>query len=203
MCAATGFHAKYQTDIDHEINCAENLFIAGIFRWGDSFASRLRTDPAAIFAKMRYQRLNNFGQVPCYVMQGRAFEGVFEKHFVPRPSNADILTPSSPEWPEFAERLGAELMRPDFDFWYGGARTLIQDEISTEYWPLCSAQLIAELGFAIAESLCIYRAYNCETDARIHESAERIWNNARPFRGRTAFDADEGWHKSAKSPDSL
>jgi hypothetical protein len=203
MCAATGFHGKYQTDIDHEINCADNLYIAGIYRWGESFTTRLRTDPAAVFSRMRYTRLNHFFGNACYIMQGYTFRNVEAHHFVPRPTNAEILTPSHPEWVEFAERLGAELMRPDFDLWYGGARVLMQEEISTEYWPLCSAQLIAELGFAIAESLCVYRAHHCETDARIHDSAERIWKNVRPFKGRTAFDADDGWHTPTRAPESI
>jgi hypothetical protein len=204
MSAATGFHAKYPTEIDHEINCSENLWLAGIYRWGaDSFQRRVRTDPAAVFARMHYTRLNNWGQSPCYLFQGRAFNDVFAAHYVPRPTNAEILTPSHPAWVEFEERLGAELMRPDFDFWYGGARVVMQQEISTEYWPLCSAQLVGELGFAIAESLCALRAINCNTDAEIHDRAARVWRCSRGSKSRPAFDADANWHKPTRSTESL
>jgi hypothetical protein len=194
MSDATGFHAQYRTDIDQEINLADNLYIAGLFRYGQSFARRARTDPAALLRRMHYTRLRNFFEVACYIVQGKSLHDVAPEHFVPRPTNAEILTPSHPAWADFHQRLGAELMRPDFDFWYGGARVLMQEEISTEYWPLCSAQVIGQLGCAVAESLCVLRAMLCDNDRCIHEGAQRIWNNSRTYKKRAAFDSVDGWH---------
>ena len=194
MSAVNGFHAMYRTEIDYEINLADNLYIAGLLRYGKSFARRVRQDPAAVFSRMQFTRLRSACGADCYILQGDTLRGVDASFFVPRPTNAEILSPSHPAWPDFHQRLGAELMRPDFNFWYGGARVMMQEEISTEYWPLCSAQLIGQLGCAIAESLCVLRAMLCDNDECIHESAERVWNRTRLIKGRTAFDAVEGWH---------
>lgn len=55
MTYTAGFHATYQTEIDHEIYLADNLYTAAMMRWGLWRLPRvMRTDPAAVFARMAY-----------------------------------------------------------------------------------------------------------------------------------------------------
>lgn len=113
----------------------------------------------------------------------------FETHT--RASNDTILTPSHMAWDEFQERLHAELQCPDFDEQYGGARILIQEEISTEYWPLCSASIVAGMGFAVGESLCLMRCYLGNTDQHIHDHTASLWQKTKPRPGCIPFDTEK------------
>jgi hypothetical protein len=185
MRIARGFHAEYQTDVDDEICLARELSVSARLRWGMLKLPRMmRTDPAAVLGKMMYCRAKNFFGVPCGCVMG--VPGERES----RATNDYILTPSHPEWIEFQERLEAHLACPDFGDYYGAAQMVFHDSIETEYWPLCSAQLIAELGFAVAESLCVFKAFLGDTDERIAEHVERMWRKTRPSKIRPAFDRD-------------
>jgi hypothetical protein len=182
----SGFHATYPTAIDDEINLADNLYIAALFRWGKWRLPRVaRTDPASVFSGMAYLRKRDLFGVPCGIVQGAPYEA----HT--RATNDAILTPSHAAWGEFQERLHAELQCPDFDERFGGARVLMQEEITTEYWPLCSANIIAMLGFAVAESLCLLRCFMGDDDREIHDHAASMWRKTKPRRGRVPFDADK------------
>jgi hypothetical protein len=182
MGVRRGFHAQYRTDIVHEIAMARRLHEAAVMRWGIIKLSRvLRTDPAAAMAKMVYCRVQTAGDAPWSCAAG-----------VPhapqtRATNESILTPSHREWGEFHERLAAHLVCPDFDDYFGPA-----DE--SDYWPLCSAQLVAELGFAVAETLAVFRCFVGDSDRSIAEHVESMWRKTRPSKIRPAFDA--GWYVS-------
>lgn len=186
MTYVTGFHATYQTEIDHEIYLADNLYTAVFLRWGLWRLPRvMRTDPGAVFAKLAYLRKPDLFDVPCGIVYGAPFEKQT------RGNNDTILTPSHTAWDEFQERLHAELQCPDFEERFGGARILIQEEISTEYWPLCSAEIVASMGYAVAESLCLMRCYLGNTDERIHDHTASLWRKTKPRPGCTAFDAEK------------
>jgi len=179
-----GFHADFPTDIDDEITLALKLHDAAVLRYGKWKLPRmLRTDPAAVLGKMAYMRPRDFFGVPCAAVCGALFMPET------RATNAYILTPSHPEWVEFSERLYAELVCPDFDDYYAAKQIVLHDSIETEYWPLCSAQIISGLGFAIAETLAVFLSFLGDTDAAISEHVELSWTRTKPSRIRTAFDA--------------
>jgi hypothetical protein len=185
MTYTAGFHATYPTEIDSEINLADNLHITVLMRWGMFRLPRvLRTDPAAALSKLSYLRKPDFFGIPCACIQGVSAD----PHT--RATNEQILTPSHMAWDEFQERLHAELQCPDFEWRYGGARVVMQEEISTEYWPLCSANIIADMGFAVAESLCVYRSFLGDTDERIHDHTASLWRSTKPRPGHAAFDTE-------------
>ena len=186
MNIPTGFHATYPTEIDSEINLADNLYITVLMRWGMWRLPRvMRTNPAAALSKLAYLRKPDVFGVPCACVHGVPAD----PHT--RANNDQILTPSHLAWDEFQERLHAELQCPDFEWHYGGARIVMQEEISTEYWPLCSANIIASMGFAVAESLCVYRSFMGDTDEGIHDHTASLWRKTKPRRGHTAFDAEK------------
>lgn len=185
MKITRGFHAEYPTDVDDEIVLARELIVATRMRWGRTKLPRMmRTDPAAVLGRMVYCRARNFFGIPCGCVHG------LQDGSKGRATNADILTPSHPEWPEFQERLNAHLSCPDFDQYYGAAQVVFHDSIETEYWPLCSAQLIAELGFAIAETLCLFSVFLGGTDEDIARHVENVWVKTAPSKIRPAFDRD-------------
>lgn len=181
---ASGFHATYPTHLDSEIDLADSLYIAGMMIWGRwRFPRVMRTDPAAFFARMAYMRRCDFFGEPCAIVQA-----------VPADSHTratieNILTPSHAAWEEFQERLHAELQCPDFDWTYGAARMIRFDEITTEYWPLCSASIVASMGFAVAESLCLFRCFLGSSDEWIHDHTASLWHKTKPRPGRVPFDA--------------
>jgi hypothetical protein len=181
----TGFHAEIRTCIADEISLAESLYIACMMRYGERKTRMLRTDPAKVFSMMRYARIQ-FESGDFYVWQGNGYGRNFGLR---RPTNDEILTPSHSLWPEFLERLGAELMRPDFDFWYTPQRFKTNVGVTSEFWPLCSAEIIGTLGCAIAESLCLLVSFHARDDAAIHDHVEGIWHRVRPHSRRPAFDA--------------
>jgi hypothetical protein len=184
--AYTGFHAEIRTDISDEISLAESLYIACMMRYGNRVTRMLRTDPAKVFSMMRYARVQ-FDSGEFYVWQGNAYGRNIGFRL---PTNDEILTPSHSAWPEFHERLGSELMRPDFDFWYAPQRFKTNVGVTAEFWPLCAAELIGTLGCAIAESLCLLVSFHCRDDKSIYDRAESIWHNVRPHSRRPAFDSD-------------
>lgn len=179
MGVRRGFHAQYRTDIVQEIAMARRLHEAAVMRWGILKLPRvIRTDPAAAMAKMVYCRVQTAGDAPWSCAAG-----------VPhapqtRAPNESILTPSHREWGEFHERLAAHLVCPDFSHYFGPT-----DE--SDYWPLCSAQLVAELGFAVAESLAVFRCFVGDSDRAIADHVESMWRKTRLLKTRPAFDA--GW----------
>lgn len=179
------FHAQYPTDISDEISLADNLAVAVMFRYGGWRWSRaLRTDPARVFAACAYGRsADEKGEIRCPIYQG------WPVNKETRASNAFILTPSHPEWSEFRDRLHALLQLPDFEWQYGGARMVVHGEISTEYWPLASAEIVADMGFAVAESLAVYRAFLGRDDQGIFEHVESLWHGRKPRPGWVPFDA--------------
>jgi hypothetical protein len=184
MAVAAGFHATYPTEIDSEINLADNLYIAAFMQWGMWRLPRVvRTDPAALFAKLAYLRKHDLFGVPCGIIHGVPHQ----PHT--KATNDTILTPSHTAWDEFQGRLHAELQCPDFEERFGGARYFMQEEITTEYWPLCSANIVAQMGFAVAESLCVFRSFLGNTDERIHDHTASLWHKTKPRPGRTPFDA--------------
>lgn len=175
---ARGFHARYRTDITHEIVLAKRLQEAAVMRWGIIKLPRiLRTDPAGVLRKMEYCRVQPSGDGSWSCAAG-----------VPhapqtRATNEQILTPSHHEWGEFHERLAAHLVCPDFEDYF--APTSHDD-----YWPLCSAGLVAELGFAVAETLCVFACFVGHSDREIADHVESMWRKTRPSKTRPAFDAD-------------
>jgi hypothetical protein len=184
MNITRGFHATFPTDIDDELTLALKLHEAAVLRWGRWKLPRmLRTDPAAVLGRMAYMRPRDFFGVPCATVRGAPFMPET------RATNADILTPSHPEWDEFMERLNAELICPDFDDYYGAKQIVLHDSIETEYWPLCSAQIVSGLGFAIAETLAVFLSFLGDTDEGISKYVESGWHRTKPSKIRPAFDA--------------
>jgi hypothetical protein len=187
----TGFHAAAPTPIDREIYLAECLTIACRLRYGDKSSRMLRTDPAKVFSMMSYNRAaatSHEDDTPEWLVLVGVFnpkEGKDIGHR--RPTNDEILTPSHRRWPEFRERLKWEMRRPDFDFWYAPQRFSTEIGVTADFWPLCSAQLIGEMGFAIGESLALYACMHAHTDAHIRDLG-RMWRRVRPHSRRPAFD---------------
>lgn len=191
----TGFHAAMPTPIEQEISLAESLVIACMMRYGDRDYRILRTDPAKVFSMMCYARL----PIRCADDDGPRYE-VWQRSFTPRkmiakkmghrrPTNDEILTPSHARWAEFRERLAAELLRPDFDFWYAPQRFPTPVGVTSDFWPLCSAQLVGELGCAIAETLALFAVFHGRSDRQIHDFIEGLWHRTTPHRGRRVFDS--------------
>lgn len=182
MTTRAAFHAAMPTDIADEIDLAENLVLGGWTRYGkDSFARRLRTDPAEVFRKMHYLRLAPSGESDrgYWVVTGINGDDDF-LGYQTKASNADILTPSHQRWGEFAERLLSLLEADDFSWHYAPARG--------EYWPLASAETIRGMGFAVAETLAVFGAFLGTNDRDIHEHVESLWGKTRPLKGRVPFD---------------
>ena len=185
----TGFHAAIPTPIDEEIALAESLTIACIMRFGGERDSRmLRTDPAKVFSMMWFARCT------CVKEEGKpesfVYQGGRQCYGFRRPTNDEILTPSHSRWDEFRERLAAELLRPDFDFWYAPQRFPTPAGVTSDFWPLCSAQLLGEMGFAIAESLALFAIFHCRSDRLICEDLARIWFRTKTHSRRPAFDGE-------------
>jgi len=185
----TGFHAAAPTPIEQEIYLAEHLYIGCRMRYGDRASRMLRTDPAKVFSMMCYTRTTATSREEP-TPRWDVFTGLFNRkrnigH--PRPTNDEILTPSHRRWPEFRDRLKWEMNRPDFDVWYAPQRFPTPLGVTAEYWPLCSASLVAEMGFAIAESLALYAAFHCRTDAEIR-GLRPYWNRVTPDSRRPVFD---------------
>lgn len=186
MSFATGFHATYPSEIEDEIGLADNMYTAAFLHWGMWRLPRVaRTDPASLFASMAYARRPDLLDLPCAIVYG-----VPEQQEC-KASNDQILTPSHMAWDEFQERLHAELQCPDFEQRFGGARYFMQEEITTEYWPLCSANIVAQMGFAVAESLCVMRCFLGRTDQYIHDHTASLWSTTKPRPGRTPFDTEK------------
>jgi len=194
--AYTGFHAAMPTPIDDEISLAESLLIACIMRFGGRKCRMLRTDPAKVFSMMRFARvrLERGADEP---IRHAVWQGGRQSWGYRRPTNDEILTPSHARWEDFRQRLVAETLRPDFDFWYAPQRYETPAGVTSDFWPLCSAQLLGEMGFAIAESLALFAAFHCRSDGDILEFMEGIWSRTKPDTRRPAFDSDE-----AGSPDA-
>ncbi len=184
MNISHGFHAKYPTEIGHEIWLGEQLAYGCHLRWSIWKKARvLRTDPAAALHRFIYMRTDFVENTWTVITGVPDYEGS-------RATNEHILTPSHPEWVEFQERLEAELVCPDFDLYYGPAAVVHPDTITAQFWPLCSAQLIADLGFAIAESLAVMWHFMGTTDEQIAKHVEGMWHRTKPSKRRPAFDAD-------------
>jgi hypothetical protein len=183
MGFATGFHTSYPTEIDSEINLAENLYVACRFRWGKVRLPRmLRTDPHGVFCRFNYGREHDLFEGECTLLQG--WNALKES----RAANEQILTPSHPEWIEFRERLHAVLLMPDYEWHYGASQQVNHGCISTEYWPLASAEIVASLGFAVGESLALYQSFLGDTDEGIRDYVERLWRKTKPRPGVIPFD---------------
>lgn len=179
-----GFHSTYRTEIDSEIYLADNIYTAALLRWGMWRLPRVaRTNPASVFEWMAYIRKPGLFGIECGIIHGVPSEPVAKV------TNDAILTPSHMAWEEFQERLHAELQCPDFEERFGGARYIMQEEITTEYWPLCSASIVASMGFAVAESLCLFRCFLGRTDEEIHDHTASLWHKTKPRPGRVPFDA--------------
>jgi hypothetical protein len=186
----TGFHAAIPTPIDEEISLAESLTIGCMMRFGSERDSRmLRTDPAKVFSMMWFARVTTLPQdgepSHCFV-----YHGGRQSFGYRRPTNDEIMTPSHARWEEFRERLTAELMRPDFDFWYAPQRFPTPAGVTSDFWPLCSAQLLGDMGFAIAESLALFAIFHCRSDRLICEDMARIWFRTKTHSRRPAFDGE-------------
>lgn len=183
---ARGFHATYRTDIAQEIAVARLLDTAVTMRWGIIKLPRLiRTDPAGVLRRMEYCRVQTSGD--------RSWQCAAGVPHAPhtRATNEHILTPSHHEWGEFHERLKAHLVCPDFDDYYAPANR-------EDYWPLCSAQLIAELGFAVAETLCVFACFAGDSDKEIADHVESLWRKTQPSKNRPAFDAEGTMYWAAR-----
>lgn len=184
----TGFHAAAPTDIGEEINLAECLYIACKMRFGSRSTRMIRTDPARVFEMMVYHRC----LATCSFdksSEWKVFFGIYGRKTLGhrRPTNDEIVTPSHEQWPEFRERLAAEMMRPDFDFWYAPQRFATPSGVTSDFWPLCSAQLLGEMGFAIAESLAVFAVFHNWSDADIRDM-EGHWGRVVPDPRRPVFD---------------
>jgi hypothetical protein len=195
MNISQGFHAKYPTSISSEIELAANLHTAAGLRWGMwKLPKMLRTDPAAVLGKMAYCRFQFKGEGGWQC----ASSIPHEEHT--RATNAEILTPSHPEWMEFQERLDAHLLCDDFNDYFGASQIVTHDSIYSEYWPLCSASIVAGLGFAVAETLCVFASFLGDTDQRIAEHVASMWRNTKPSKIRPAFDRDPLQNLLAENP---
>lgn len=187
MTATARFHARFRSDLDDEIGLAENLYIAALFRWGKVRLPRLlRTDPAAVFQPLAYAREPGAFGWRCLLIHG------WDVCRESRAGNEFILSPAHAHWNDFHQRLGAELISPDFDWQYGPASTCGCRGGGKEYWPLCAASLVAEFGCAVAESLALFAAFMGDTDRDIHDHVETLWNQTRPRPGTVPFDLRNG-----------
>ena len=193
-----GFHAEIPTPIEEEISLAESLVIGCMMRFGDRDYRMLRTDPATVFAMMRFARVTLQSRAEDPVRYA-VWQGSRRTIGHRRPTNDEILTPSHARWPEFRERLGAELMRPDFDFWYAPQRYPTPAGVTADFWPLCTAQLLGEMGFAIAESLALFATFRGRSDRDIHEFIEGFWHRTTPHRCRPTFDRDDAAQPSIRN----
>jgi len=184
-----GYHARYSTDAVAEIAMAKRLYEGSIMRWGIFKIARVfRTDPAAAIARLYWCRVqaSRDAAYPWAPAAGVPHMANSVTPMAERATNAEILTPSHAAWSEFRERLTGHLACPDFDDYYGPAG-------SDDYWPLCSATLIAEMGFAVAETLTVCRVFSGDRDADIAALVERSWAKTRPMRSRpggTAADPE-------------
>jgi hypothetical protein len=184
-----GYHARYSTDVVTEIAMAKRLYEGSVMRVGIIKIARVfRTDPAAALARLSWCRVkaSRDAEYPWAPAAGVPYMANTVPPMAERATNAEILTPSHDAWSEFRERLAGHLACPDFGDYFGPAG-------SDDYWPLCSATLIAEMGFAVAESLTVFRVFVGESDADIAALVERAWAKTRPTRSRpggTAADPE-------------
>lgn len=184
MKIARGFHSRFPTSVNWEIVLADMLHTGLCMRFGiHKLGKMLRTDPAAVIGRMAYCRFQMTEKNYWHTAPGVLAEPQT------RAKNSEILTPSHAEWDEFQERLEAEIACPDFDHYYGASQVVHHDSIETEYWPLCSASLIADMGFAVAESLTVWRSFLGEDDRQIAKHVGSFWKKTKPSKRRPAFDA--------------
>jgi hypothetical protein len=183
MSRTKAFHRCMPSDIDHEIELAKVLYTGGILRHGqDGFRLRMRTDPVSYFSSCHYVRLKdkkNAG-IDCIVAAG--FKG--DDAWLGYPTKAgieDILTPSHDAYGEFSDRLLSLLVSDGFAWNYA--------PVGDEYWPLASAEIIRDMGFAVAETLALYQAFLGDTDRHIYDHVESFWKRTKPRKGKVPFDA--------------
>lgn len=186
MSVTRSFHEAMPTAIDDEISLAEALYSAGVVRHGqDGFRIRMRTDPVTYFNKCHYVRVRGDKVSGSHCIVAAGFRGGDSfLGYATKASIEDILTPSHEAYSVFAERLLSLLVSDDFEWNYASA--------GDEYWPLCSAEIIRGMGFAVAETLTLYRAFLGDTDRGIHAHVEEFWRKTKPRKGCVPFDAPPG-----------
>jgi len=180
MAIKKAFHARYQTSIDDEIMLSGPLFIGAYMRWGVGATRRvIRTDPAAALEKLAYSRTFYGGEWHCVIGSPRRHV----LHPKSRATNAEILTPSHAAWQEFRERLQSHIVCPDF------GEDISEIGKGFDFWPQYSAELIHELGYAVAESLFVMRCFGGVCDESIAYEVEDSWRRTGLQKNRPAFDA--------------
>jgi hypothetical protein len=180
MDALQRFHDRYPTDIDDEIRVADDLHTAIELRWGDRDGRYMRANPQEVFRRYCYWRKTNLCGYTCVIEAGSR---IFKEGCA---TNEYILTPAHGAWEEFRERLHSLLVLPDHEWLYGPAT--ISGTAQREYWPLAAAQTLREMGFAVAESLTLFRVFGGETDRRVYTHVRKLWRYAKPHPSLTQFD---------------
>lgn len=180
MDTTTPFHARFPTDVDQEINLAENLYIAARMRYGDQLSNLVRHDPAAVWQRFQFCRVRcHDSPVPfAVVIQGLDYAPDTKA------DNDHILTPAVSVWREFVDRLVGELSGPDAAWRFAPANRCHCGTSGREFWPLASAELVRSLGFAIGETLALFVAFHARTDDDVAHHVEAVWNRVRPRRRR-------------------
>jgi AcrR family transcriptional regulator len=185
----TAFHARFQTDVDNEIEFGSELYIAGVMRYGERLSRLVRRDPATIWRRFRYFRADLEPATPEPGECGRPFAIVHRGIDIGddgKASAADILTPDNAVvWRDFIERLAAELNTPDARWRFAPAARCHCGMSGLEFWPLASAELLREMGFAVAETLATFVTFHGFRDEQIRDHVEGIWWNVSPAGGRS------------------
>jgi hypothetical protein len=176
--AWNGFHSRFPTDVDQEISLAENLFIAARMRYGDRLSNMVRHDPAEVFRRFQFCRVQCHDSPAPYALVVQGLDYAPDT----KADNEHILTPSVPVWREFVDRLVGELSRPDAGWRFSPANRCHCGTSGLEFWPLASAELVRSLGFAIAETLAVFVAFHARTDQDVANNVEAVWNRVRPRR---------------------
>lgn len=183
------FHGKFKTDIDQEIESGAELYIAGRLRYGERLSGLVRRNPAAVWRRFCYLRSDI---EPCNLTaecSRRGFAVVVRGIDIGddcKATNRDILTPCHRRaWRVFRDRLGVSLAADDAEWRYSPANRCGCGLSGREFWPLASAELLRDLGFAVAESLATFLVFHGGGDELIHDLVETVWWNVRPGRRRS------------------
>jgi hypothetical protein len=184
-----GFHARHPTDLDQEIEAAAELYIAGRLRYGERLSGLVRRNPARVWKRFHYLRAEPEPAGPPRERSTSRFALLVRGIDVGddcKAANSEILTPCHRSaWRQFSRRLEESLAAEDAEWRYSPANRCGCGLSGREYWPLATAEIVRDLGFAVAETLATLLSVHGNTDEEIRDWVAQVWWNILPGRRRS------------------
>lgn len=161
-----GFYRDMATSPKDETVLATELWRTLVLMHGrDRLVRMLKRDAARVFAPLAYGR----AKIPSTEIETPIVRGI-DNVRGGKPSSQFILTPDHRKWRKFVRELKhdtGEFVLKDED----------DREFDGENVPCAAQAVLADIGFAIAESLVVLQAFGGTTDLKILRHVERRWTD--------------------------